>query len=630
MSKRLAECQRVIGYAFADPSLLEVALTHSSVRTPDRECNERQEFLGDSVLGLVITEELYRRLPDQQEGELTRIKSAVVSRGALYRVSTKLGLTRFVEVAKGVARREELPVSLTANLVESVIGAIYLDGGFFPAREFVLRHLGPEIEDVFNDRVPKNFKSLLQQEAQSLLNATPIYKTVEEEGPDHRKHFIVAAMVKGTEYGRASGVNKREAEQEAARHALEAIKYRGRRRRRRLPELRDPRDRHRDRVRGLVGQSRDADDWRAWAEASVAEKAAGPTPYAIAPEADEGFVDDPIAEASPARPPTPDEAFDAPRPPARRPRRRPAADAPDPSTADVADPTRGASARHDHPSMGDPSMGDPSSADRSATDPSGGDLGPEDGRTQRSTTQRGTEEADDRPRRRGRRGRRSGRGRERGAEAAEREEVAPGDAASVGPDGRAAPPPALDPLVAEIPLAFMEPPEPASWPDGPGDPDPPRSTRRPRREGGARAPAAGRAPRRRATEEPLLSDAPTKDPAAATRGPASGERPAASRPPAGRAAAGRAAAGRAGEGRAGEGSLGAGPRVPAGPGFGAGVLGGAPPAEAPPGREASPPGTPASSSPVPPVPPVASVEARRRAPASGKKPPDDGGFGVGL
>lgn len=592
MSKRLAECQRVVGYAFADPSLLEVALTHSSVRTPDRECNERQEFLGDSVLGLVITEELYRRLPDQQEGELTRIKSAVVSRGALYRVSTKLGLTRFVEVAKGVARREELPVSLTANLVESVIGAIYLDGGFFPAREFVLRHLGPEVEDVFNDRVPKNFKSLLQQEAQSLLNATPVYKTVEEEGPDHRKHFIVAAMVKGTEYGRASGVNKREAEQEAARHALEAIKYRGRRRRRRLPELRDPRDRHRDRVRGLVGQSRDADDWRTWAEASVAEKAAGPTPYAIAPEADEGFVDDPIAEAAPARPPPPGEDADALRPPVRRRRRPAAAEAPDPATAEAADPTDPAAAGRSDPLSGDPSAGDPSA----------GDVEPETG---------GGDEGDDRPRRRGRRGRRGGRSRERGAHAGDG--AAPVEAASDGPDGPdrpAGPPePALDPSIAEIPLAFMESPEPASWPDGPGDPEPPRPARRPRREGevraprAPRAPAEGRAPRRRPADEPLLRDPPARDPAPPTRGPAPVERP-----PRG----------------GGAGPSVAGPRVPAGPGFGAGVLGGTPPAEGPRDPAAGPRGTP------PPPPPVASVEARRRAPPSKKPPSDDGGFGVGL
>src|SRR5262245_47261903 len=286
MSKRLAECQRVIGYHFANPELLEIALTHSSVRTPDRECNERQEFLGDSVLGLAITEELYKRLPDQQEGELTRIKSAVVSRGALYRVSTRLGLVRFVEVAKGVGRREELPVSLTANLVESIIGAIYLDSGFFPARDFILKNLGPEIEDGINDRVPKNYKSLLQHEAQQLLGVTPVYRTIEEEGPDHRKAFTVAAVVKGTEYGRASGINKKEAEQEAARHALEALRRRGAGRRRRRDDGR--RGRPAPDLRAPSRQSHDDDEWKAWAERAAAGANGGPDAgAAVGPEPEE-------------------------------------------------------------------------------------------------------------------------------------------------------------------------------------------------------------------------------------------------------------------------------------------------------------------------------------------------------
>ncbi|MHC5010055.1 MAG: ribonuclease III [Planctomycetota bacterium] len=236
METRLAECQRVIGYHFTNPNLLEIALTHSSLRTPDRECNERLEFLGDSVLGLVITEELYRLLPDQAEGELTRIKSAVVSRGALYRASTSLGLARFAEFARGVGRRNELPVSVIANLVESVIGAIYLDAGYFPSREFVLRHLGPVLDDTLNDRGAKNYKSLLQHEVQQASGDTPVYRTVDEGGPDHRKQFTVAAVIRNQEWGRASGATKKEAEQEAARRALEAWKRRGRgRRRRRKP-----------------------------------------------------------------------------------------------------------------------------------------------------------------------------------------------------------------------------------------------------------------------------------------------------------------------------------------------------------------------------------------------------------
>ncbi|MDJ0973669.1 MAG: ribonuclease III [Planctomycetota bacterium] len=231
--KRLADCQRVIGYFFADPTLLETALTHSSLRSPDRDCNERLEFLGDSVLGLVITEELYHLLPDSAEGEMTRIKSAVVSRKSLYRASTQLGLAEYADYARGVGKRDELPTSVVANLVESVIGAIYLDAGYYPAREFVLRHLGDEIEDVLNDRGAKNYKSLLQHEVQQSTGVTPHYRTVEEEGPDHDKIFIVAAVIQGKEWGRASGANKKEAEQDAAKKALGAWSRRGRGRRRR-------------------------------------------------------------------------------------------------------------------------------------------------------------------------------------------------------------------------------------------------------------------------------------------------------------------------------------------------------------------------------------------------------------
>ncbi len=231
--RRLAECQRVIGYYFSNPKLIETALTHSSLRTPDRECNERLEFLGDSVLGLVITEDLYHLLPDQSEGELTRIKSAVVSRSALLVTSQALDLQRFAEFARGVGKRDTLPASVVANLVEAVIGAIYLDAGYYPAREFVLRHMGAAIDDELNDRGAKNYKSLLQHEAQQSVGVTPTYRTVDADGPDHAKEFVVAAIIRGQEWGRASGTTKKDAEQDAARLALEAWGRRGRGRRRR-------------------------------------------------------------------------------------------------------------------------------------------------------------------------------------------------------------------------------------------------------------------------------------------------------------------------------------------------------------------------------------------------------------
>ncbi len=231
--RRLDQCQQIIGYHFSNPDLLDTALTHSSLRAPDRECNERLEFLGDSVLGLVVTEELYHLLPDQSEGELTRIKSAVVSRSALLSTSQELGLQRFADFARGVGKRDKLPASVVANLVEAIIGAIYLDAGYYPAREFVLRHMGAALDDELNDRGAKNYKSLLQHEVQQSVGVTPTYRTIDAEGPDHAKEFVVAAIIRGQEWGQASGPTKKDAEQDAARLALEAWERRGRGRRRR-------------------------------------------------------------------------------------------------------------------------------------------------------------------------------------------------------------------------------------------------------------------------------------------------------------------------------------------------------------------------------------------------------------
>jgi ribonuclease-3 len=327
MEIELAECQRVIGYHFANPTLLEIALTHSSLRSPDRECNERLEFLGDSVLGLVITEELYRLLPDQEEGELTRIKSAVVSRSALFRTSTRLGLARFAEFARGVSRRDELPVSVTANLVEAVIGAIYLDAGYYPAREFVLRHLGNEIEDILNDRGAKNYKSLLQHEVQQGANVTPTYRTIEEGGPDHRKQFVVAAVIRGQEWGRASGANKKEAEQEAARRALEAWERRGRGRRRRHAD--EGPARHREEPRRPIPAEADAE--RGPERRPPLGEPERPPPRAIAAEPDV----EPVEDAAPARLPAPGPSR-APAPRAPLPR-APAPAPPPPRAAPVED-----------------------------------------------------------------------------------------------------------------------------------------------------------------------------------------------------------------------------------------------------------------------------------------------------
>jgi ribonuclease III len=219
----LEECQRVIGYQFSQPELLRGALTHTSGANTRLASNERMEFLGDAVLGLVTCEQLYLRFPDYQEGDLTKVKSAVVSRRTCARFSKELNLGDFLFLGKGMAGHSSMPSNLLADVYESLVAAIYLDGGLEAARTFILRHLGPEIEEVAEAAHAGNFKSVLQQVAQREFNATPQYIMLDENGPDHSKCFKIAAQIGRYTYSGAWGRNKKEAEQRAAMNALAQI-----------------------------------------------------------------------------------------------------------------------------------------------------------------------------------------------------------------------------------------------------------------------------------------------------------------------------------------------------------------------------------------------------------------------
>jgi ribonuclease-3 len=221
----LEECQRAIGYQFRQPELLRAALTHASGANTRLASNERLEFLGDAVLGLVTCEQLYLRFPDYQEGDLTKIKSVVVSRRTCARFSRDLNLGDFLFLGKGVHLRDSSAVasSMLADVYESLVAAMYLDGGLEVARAFILQHLGPEIEEVAEGAHGGNFKSLLQQVAQREFNATPQYVLLDEKGPDHSKCFKIAAMIGRHTYAGAWGRNKKEAEQRAAMNALAQV-----------------------------------------------------------------------------------------------------------------------------------------------------------------------------------------------------------------------------------------------------------------------------------------------------------------------------------------------------------------------------------------------------------------------
>jgi ribonuclease-3 len=219
----LEAVQKVLGYSFKNLGLLRSSLTHASIASSRLVSNERMEFLGDAVLGLVICEELYSQFPRYLEGEMTRIKSVVVSRETCARVADKLRLVEHLSLGKGITEAASLPASLAACAIEAVIGAIYLDGGLEPARAFILGNMSREIDRVVAGGHRLNYKSLLQQHAQRELGASPNYEVLDEKGPDHAKAFEIAVTIRGRRYPSAWGPSKKAAEQRAAMEALRVL-----------------------------------------------------------------------------------------------------------------------------------------------------------------------------------------------------------------------------------------------------------------------------------------------------------------------------------------------------------------------------------------------------------------------
>ena len=219
----LAECEASIGYKFSDRNILKHSLTHSSIAPTRGQSNERLEFLGDAIMGAAVCEYLFESYPEYSEGELTRIKSAVVSRQTCANMSNALNFDRFLLLGKGLAIHERIPSSVLAAVFESIIAAIYLDGGWSAAQEFVLRTLREEVARVGKSTHGQNYKSQLQQIAQKNFGETPAYKMLDEKGPDHAKCFQIAAAIGSQMFPAAWGPSKKEAEQNAAQHALESI-----------------------------------------------------------------------------------------------------------------------------------------------------------------------------------------------------------------------------------------------------------------------------------------------------------------------------------------------------------------------------------------------------------------------
>lgn len=224
----LSPLQQRLGYSFQDPRLLQLAMTHPSISHEQEgpvQHNQRLEFLGDAVLGLVLTRELYERFPDFGEGPLTKARAELVNQRSLADQSRRLNVGEFLIMSRGeIAHGGRERPSALADAFEAVIGAIFVDGGFDAAREFVLRCF----RDTFGEfAAPPNLnnpKGELQEMLQTRSGEAPRYEITAATGPDHDRSFECAVYHGGRELGRGRGKSKRSAEGEAALAALRALK----------------------------------------------------------------------------------------------------------------------------------------------------------------------------------------------------------------------------------------------------------------------------------------------------------------------------------------------------------------------------------------------------------------------
>lgn len=227
LMKNASAIEKKLGYVFKDKKLLILAFIHRSFYNEHRdkvqEHNERLEFLGDSVLGLIVSDYLYHHLPFQAEGELSQLRAQLVEASACAHFLQQLGIAQFVLLGKGERMNEGRGrETILADLFEALIGAVYIDGGIESARRMFWGHFSKEIEKILKEPV-HNWKAELQDYSQKRYQKPPVYKVEKEAGPDHSKMFHVAAYIDGREVGKGRGASKKEAEQAAAKDALKVL-----------------------------------------------------------------------------------------------------------------------------------------------------------------------------------------------------------------------------------------------------------------------------------------------------------------------------------------------------------------------------------------------------------------------
>ncbi len=222
--KELQGFERKAGIRFRDFGLLNLAFCHRSYANEHQDQNdnnERLEFLGDSILGLVVSDYLFLSFPDKVEGDLARIKSFVVSEESLSELALDLEIDQYLLMGKGEENSGgRLKKAILADTMEAVFGAYYLDNGYKEASRFILSLLVPQIDKVLDNKHKRDFKTLLQEFCQKNYKTYPKYRMIKNSGPDHNKTFWVEVVILDSTYGPGEGKNKKEAEQKAAEQAF--------------------------------------------------------------------------------------------------------------------------------------------------------------------------------------------------------------------------------------------------------------------------------------------------------------------------------------------------------------------------------------------------------------------------
>lgn len=230
MTKNYQQIAQHWGLEFKNIDLFKEALTHRSYLNENKNWplsnNERLEFLGDAVLNITTADFLFKHYPDFQEGDLTKLRAALVDTKSLLRVAQELGLNHYLLVSKG--EEEDLKSKhprIVANAIEALIGALYLDGGITKAQQFIEKHIFKNLDNIIASGSYKDSKSIFQERTQRMFRTTPVYRIEKEWGPDHARKFLVGVYLQNKKVAEGEGSSKQKAEVEAAKSALQ--KYQG-------------------------------------------------------------------------------------------------------------------------------------------------------------------------------------------------------------------------------------------------------------------------------------------------------------------------------------------------------------------------------------------------------------------